>query len=442
MEPFAHDIVALIGRARWREAVTYRDTWPHEYVVIKKDGQEDLLAAFCERIARGEGVECLFFGQKRKYLFLGEHKYWIMTDCLDMDLEAEDDVLNRAQLYRDRRDFVIQPGDTGMREGELAMAAPEDGIEQMDVRKKWKHESLDFTPWLAKNLHLLGDALGLKLEPVQTEVPVGPYFLDILAREADEGVLVAIENQLEETDLSHLGQLLTYATGCGAHVAIWVAPEFGYEHAQALHRLNEWTNARIRFFGVKLELIKKASGGHPEPRFRKVVYPGGWSKEVTLRSGEMPSTKRRYYEFFQPLVTKLLGEDFADKAVNYFDHTGRFFPSRIDPNIGYAVFLYGDNSAWVTLHVRTEDNELTKHLFDELKVDQEQIERSVDAGPHPEWQWLRYDRYAFSTINIRIDGSIDDSPEKLEETKTWMLDLLPKLKEAFDPRLAEALCSK
>ena len=75
LEPFAHDIMALIGRAPWREAVTYRDTWPHEYVVIKKDSQEDLLGAFCARMSRGEGVECLFFGQKRNYLFLGEHKY-------------------------------------------------------------------------------------------------------------------------------------------------------------------------------------------------------------------------------------------------------------------------------------------------------------------------------------------------------------------------------
>ena len=141
------------------------------------------------------------------------------------------------------------------------MTVPEDGIEQVDVRTKWKHEGLDFTPWLAKNLHLLGDTLGMELEPVQTEVPVGPYYLDILAKEAGEGVLVAIENQLEETDLSHLGQLLTYATGCGAHVAIWVAPEFGYEHAQALHRLNEWTNGRIRFFGVK-------DRGHQEGQWR------------------------------------------------------------------------------------------------------------------------------------------------------------------------------
>ena len=63
MEPHAIDIMALIARAPWREAVTYRDTWPHEYVVIQKDGQQELLAAFCQRILRSEGVQGHFFHQ-------------------------------------------------------------------------------------------------------------------------------------------------------------------------------------------------------------------------------------------------------------------------------------------------------------------------------------------------------------------------------------------
>ena len=107
------EIMDLIARAPWREAVTYRETWPHEYVLIKEDGQQELLAAFCDRITRGEGVECRFFNQKRPYLFLGDHKYWIMTGCSDIDLDSGEVVLNRARFYRDRRDFIIQPGDTG-----------------------------------------------------------------------------------------------------------------------------------------------------------------------------------------------------------------------------------------------------------------------------------------------------------------------------------------
>ena len=113
------DIMALIARAPWREAVTYRDTWPHEYVVVKQDwaAGPDWLA-FCARIARGEGVEGRFFGQTRDYLFLGAHKYWTMTECAKIiDLEADEYVLNRALLYRDRRDFVVPAGATAA--GEL-----------------------------------------------------------------------------------------------------------------------------------------------------------------------------------------------------------------------------------------------------------------------------------------------------------------------------------
>ena len=65
------NIMELIDCAPWWEAVTYRETWPHEYMVIKRDAQQELLAAFCGRIGRDEGVECQFFHEKRKYLFLG-----------------------------------------------------------------------------------------------------------------------------------------------------------------------------------------------------------------------------------------------------------------------------------------------------------------------------------------------------------------------------------
>ena len=49
------------------------------------------------------------------YLFIGEHKCWLMTDYNDIDPydDEGDYMLNRARLYRDRRDFAIQPGDTG-----------------------------------------------------------------------------------------------------------------------------------------------------------------------------------------------------------------------------------------------------------------------------------------------------------------------------------------
>ena len=112
------NLTELIAAAPWREAVTYRQTWPHEYVLTERDGQRDLLAAVCARFKAGEGVPGRFFTMHTAYLFIGDYKYWLMDDYAGIDPygEAGDYVLNRARLYRDRRDFVVQPGDGGMRE--------------------------------------------------------------------------------------------------------------------------------------------------------------------------------------------------------------------------------------------------------------------------------------------------------------------------------------
>jgi hypothetical protein len=315
----------------------------------------------------------------------------------------------------------------------------ENEIELLDVHTMWQHEAHDFTPWLAENLHMLGDAIGLKLELVQTEAWIGPNRLDILAKTADSGTIVAIENQLEVTDLHHLGQLLTYTTGFEAQIAVWVAPFFSNEHAQALHRLNEWTRDSVRFYGVKVEVINQADGT-PAPLFSKVVWPGGWNKEATLPPGEIDPEKVKYNEFFGPLVANLLREGFAEKAVQYFGHTGRRFPSRLNSEIGYAACL-GEDGAWVLLSIRTGEKELTNLIFDTLETDRVEIEQSIDAGAAPDWHWLRFDNHAFSSICIRRDGFIDDPAEKLDEVRAWMLDLLPKLREVFNPRLANILDS-
>ena len=116
MEEQSPEIMDLIARAPWREAVTYRETWPHEYVVIQRDGQQELLAEFCRRVLLGEGVESHFFHQTRPYLFLGGYKYWVMDEVEGIDPETYEAVLNRAPLFRDRRDFAIRPGDTAQRE--------------------------------------------------------------------------------------------------------------------------------------------------------------------------------------------------------------------------------------------------------------------------------------------------------------------------------------
>ncbi len=108
-------LTELIGRPHWREAVTYREPWPHEYVLSERDDQRELLDAIRKRFRAGEGMACRFFTMNNTYLFIGDHKYWLMTDYRDIDTynDEGDYVINRARLYGDRRDSVIQRGDTG-----------------------------------------------------------------------------------------------------------------------------------------------------------------------------------------------------------------------------------------------------------------------------------------------------------------------------------------
>ena len=107
-----------LSSAPWREAVSYRDSWPHEYVL----SGARMVSASCSRwsvpaCGPARGVAGIFVGRLVTYLFIGDYKYWLMThwDALDLD-DEQDYVLNRPLLFGDRRDFIIQPGDTGKRE--------------------------------------------------------------------------------------------------------------------------------------------------------------------------------------------------------------------------------------------------------------------------------------------------------------------------------------
>ncbi len=55
--------------------VTYRDTWPHEYVLSEKYGLQELSNAIYARCPDGEGMTCRFFRLRNRYIFIGDFKY-------------------------------------------------------------------------------------------------------------------------------------------------------------------------------------------------------------------------------------------------------------------------------------------------------------------------------------------------------------------------------
>ena len=186
-------------------------------------------------------------------------------------------------------------------------------LEKVDLRYVWKTEDRDFTPWLAlpDNLAILAETLGLELEEAQRETRVGPFRADILCKETGSDAWVLIENQLGQTNHTHLGQLLTYAVGLEAVTIIWIAGSFAEDHRSALDRLNGITDEKFRFFGLEVELWRIGQS-LPAPKFNVVSKPNNWSRSIaraTADSGlsEMKIKRRLYWTAFNKVLTDANG---------------------------------------------------------------------------------------------------------------------------------------
>src|SRR2546425_5730104 len=134
-------------------------------------------------------------------------------------------------------------------------------LQYVPIQEIWKDEDVDLTPWLASDegREILSQALGLKISEPRTQVNVGSFRADIVAKRVDTEDIVVFENQFGDTDHKHLGQAITYAAGLKAGVFVWLAEQFQEEHRQALRWLNE--NSRgISFIGVELKAVRIGSG--------------------------------------------------------------------------------------------------------------------------------------------------------------------------------------
>src|ERR1700733_3361567 len=162
----------------------------------------------------------------------------------------------------------------------------------MDLREVWSSEPGSFTPWLAQpeNLQFLAEALGMPgLDLVGTEQAVDIFSADIVARAPDTGETVLIENQLERSDHTHLGQILTYAAGLDAAIIIWITRKFTDGHRAALDWLNSITTEKFAFFGVEVDAVK-IGDSMPAPRFVVVARPNDWTRKLKVAAAQSAAT--------------------------------------------------------------------------------------------------------------------------------------------------------
>jgi hypothetical protein len=300
---------------------------------------------------------------------------------------------------------------------------------RVPLREAWKHEAGDFTPWLAEadNLNALAESLGLsELVRVATEHSVGDFKLDILC--TDGGEQVIIENQLEETDHKHLGQIIAYAAGVGAKKVIWVSESIRPEHAAALRFLNENTLEDLSFFGVEVELWK--IGDSPlAPKFEVVVEPDEWARSGREQARVMTSsspTKQLQLKFWTALVERL-----AKEAPHIRPQKPR--PQHwLNNSIGRAGFGLNisantrDERLGVELWIPGED---AKKHFAELLKHKKEIEEKL--GYELDWQELPSAK-ACRIASYYPNASIEDL-DRWDEYFSWIVQRMIKMDTVLRP---------
>lgn len=181
-------------------------------------------------------------------------------------------------------------------------------IQVLDARDVWKHEERDFTPWLAKNSEAISQVIGIPIEIEQTEKRVGSFKLDILGKVENTDKVIVIENQLDESDHKHLGQLITYASGLDAAIIIWITPSVRDEHRSAIEWLNEITGNEVSFFLIKPEVIK-IDDSRPAVRFHLESGPSEFIRDIkeVVKNEEAPRhifRKEFWHELLNYFVTQ------------------------------------------------------------------------------------------------------------------------------------------
>lgn len=204
-------------------------------------------------------------------------------------------------------------------------------------RKAWPHEAQDFTPWLAANLDQLSEIIGIPLELQDTEVKVEAFSADILAQNPHDGTLVLIENQLEITDHTHLGQIMTYLAGLGAAVVVWIATDYREPHLSAIRWLNEHTVDPFAFFAIRLRVVR-IGDSLPAPVFDVLERPNNWERQVQAATREGGFTELHQFrqEFWQRYVDRYPDDQKLGIKVN--GAASKWIP--LSSEIGLVISVY------------------------------------------------------------------------------------------------------
>jgi hypothetical protein len=301
---------------------------------------------------------------------------------------------------------------------------------EQDLRKVWEVEDRNFTPWLAEQgLELLGDTIGIDLELNSQEQNVGPFKADVLCKDTATDKWVLIENQIEKTDHTHLGQILTYGAGLEATTIVWIAKQFTEEHRAALDWLNEITDERFNFFGLEIELWQ-IDNSPIAPKFNIVCKPNDWivgrSSTMTIRTEITPDQQLKF--------------DYWTAFVDYLSERDSTLKTGKPMAWSFCQISIGRSGFRLLAYLNLKDDAITAGLYLQgpntlsyyglLKQERRAIEDEL--GTQLFWdeskQTTRYINITKNYVNIRDRQSWSDQHK-------WLYEQLEAFRRAFGKRV-------
>lgn len=298
-------------------------------------------------------------------------------------------------------------------------------LEEVDIRKLWKHEQYDFSEWLSKkeNIENLNDILGLTLVDISKETYVGSYRCDLFAKDETTGIKVIIENQLEMSNHDHLGKIITYASGLDAKVVVWIVKEAREEHRSAIEWLNNNTNSNVNFFLIEIHAYKIGNSDNA-PMFQVIEQPNDFIKnnKSTNSSDTMNKSQSQRVEFWNQFNNVLVerGKPFNVRKATT-DHWYNVAIGTSDAHIDITL-VNKDSVIGVELYIT--DN---KELFDKLYQKKDEIEEDLGL----ELDWRRLNNSKASRIVTFIKGLNFDDHSNYNELMNKTIDLAVLMRDTF-----------
>ena len=300
-------------------------------------------------------------------------------------------------------------------------------LKPLPLRKLWPNEACDFSTWLAQNLDLLGDALGMDLSLLEQEASAGAFSADILA-ETISGDAIVIENQLERTDHDHLGKLITYLSNLDARAAIWITSEPRPEHEKAIHWLNEMLPADTAFYLVRIEAYQ-IEDSLPAPLLTVVAGPSPEARQIGDKKKELAERHIKRREFWRTLLER------ANQKTSLHSQRSPTTDTWLNAGAGRSgiVFQYRVrmHDAEVGLRIRRDTPADSRRLFDALYERRDVIERKFGLPLH--WKPKEDVKACHIVHDIDTGGWKDE--ELWPETQEEMIDAMVALEQALAPEI-------